>query len=78
MEAQDMIRWGQTWHFVARQYIKNKAEVIPQEMASDLGIPSEKAGHLLNSLGCRREIRYYYKGKINVTIYHNPEYMKGD
>lgn len=63
-------RAGQTWHFVARQYLENKRQVTVGEMAAALGISSKRAGNLLRSLGWRRELRYDYKGNTSITVYH--------
>jgi len=72
---------GQTWHFVARQYLKNKRQVTVGEMAAALGITSKRAGNLLRSLGWRRELRRDEEKNTTVTVYHghyiNDEKSKG-
>ena len=76
-----MRKAGQTWHYVALQYLEGKKEVIPKEMAADLGISIKRAGYLLRSLGWQRKMRYDYKGNTSITVYHghliNDEKSKG-
>jgi len=69
---------GQTWHYVARQYLEGKREVIPKEMAADLGISHKKAGNLLRSLGWRRELRYDFQGNTSITVYHGHQSKSDD
>ena len=73
-----MRKAGQTWHYVARQYLEGKREVIPKEMAADLDISYRKAGSLLRSLGWRRELRYDSESNISITVYHGHESQTDD